>query len=119
MRLIDADALVVDLEKRYTYEMADGRNKAYGKGVRDAIKDIWDAPTVGGWISVEDRLPEDERFVLVCNDDGKMMVAQYIAEMDKWQYRYMAYDVDVWDDTEQGPVEWWMPLPEAPGDNVG
>ncbi len=66
------------------------------------------------WVSVKDRLPEDERFVLVCNDDGKMMVAQYIDETAQWQYRYMAYDVDIWDDTEQGPVEWWMPLPEQP-----
>ena len=66
------------------------------------------------WISVKDRLPEDTRFVLVCNDDKKIMVAQYIDETAQWQYPYIAYDVDVWDDDEQGPIMWWMPLPEAP-----
>lgn len=117
MRTIDADALREAVESHVTSvsvcataEQARGRTDFK----KLCLKDIDEAPTVGGWVSVEDRLPEDERFVLVCNDDGKMMVAQYIAETDKWQYRYMAYDVDVWDDTEQGPVEWWMPLPEAP-----
>ena len=70
-----------------------------------------------GWISVEDRLPEDNRFVLVCNDDGHMMIAQYVGEsIWQWQYKYTNYDVDVWDDEEQGPVCWWMPLPEPPNE---
>ena len=80
---------------------------------------VEEEPTVTpepGWISVKDRLPEDSRFVLVCNDDGHMMVAQYIGEdpIWEWQYKYTNYDVDVWDDQEQGPVCWWMPLPEPP-----
>ena len=75
---------------------------------------LFDAEPVRQWISVKDRLPEDERFVLVCNDDGKIMVAQYIEETAQWQYRYMAYDVDVWDDKEQGPVCYWTHLPELP-----
>lgn len=107
-RIIDVDALI---EKCGEWYVEEGPEEGYIGTLKNLIGM---QPTVGGWVSVEDRLPEDERFVLVCNDDGKMMVAQYIAETDKWQYRYMAYDVDVWDDTEQGPVEWWMPLPEAP-----
>ena len=67
-----------------------------------------------GWISVKDRLPENDRFVLVCNDDGHMLVAQYIEETAQWQYKYINYDVDVWDDEEQGPVCWWAELPEPP-----
>ena len=66
------------------------------------------------WISVKDRLPENDRFVLVCNDDGHMLVAQYIEETAQWQYKYTNYDVDVWDDEEQGPVCWWAELPEPP-----
>ena len=67
------------------------------------------------WISVNDGLPEDNRFVLVCNDDGRIMIAQYVGEsIWQWQYKYTNYDVDVWDDEEQGPVCWWMPLPEPP-----
>lgn len=67
-----------------------------------------------GWIRAEYRLPEDNSFVLVCNDDGHMMIAQYIAETMEWQYKYTNYDVDLWDNEEQGPVLWWMPLPEPP-----
>ena len=66
------------------------------------------------WVSVKDRLPENNRFVLVCNDDWHMMVAQYIEETAQWQYKYINYDVDVWDDEEQGPVCWWAELPEPP-----
>lgn len=46
MRLIDADLLLLALDKRKTYELADGRNRAYGKGVRDAMKDVDEQPTV-------------------------------------------------------------------------
>lgn len=46
MRLIDADTLYEHLDKRRTYEVMDGRNKAYGKGVRDAMKDLASALTV-------------------------------------------------------------------------
>ena len=66
------------------------------------------------WISVKDRLPCDGLFVLVCNDDGHMMIAKYESEMVRWEYKYTNYDHDVWDDDEQGPVCWWMPLPEPP-----
>ena len=70
---------------------------------------------MGEWISVNDGLPEDNRFVLVCNDDGRIMIAQYVGEsIWQWQYKYTNYDVDVWDDEEQGPVCWWMPLPDPP-----
>lgn len=71
------------------------------------------------WISVKDRLPEDARFVLVCNDDKRLMIAQYIEEVVQWQYPYIAYDVDVWDDDEQGHIMWWRPLPEAPKEVTG
>jgi len=46
MRIIDADALLEYLDKRRTYEVMNGHNKAYGKGVRDAMKDLEDAPTI-------------------------------------------------------------------------
>lgn len=46
MRLIDADALSENLDKRRTYEIMNGRNKAYGKGVRDAMNDVDSAPTI-------------------------------------------------------------------------
>ena len=54
MRLIDGDALSEYLDKRRTYEIMDGRNRAYGKGVRDAMNDVDAAPAIDaipvGWM---------------------------------------------------------------------
>lgn len=66
------------------------------------------------WISVKDQLPEDSRYVLVCNDGGKYMIAFYSKESFDWYYKYTSYDFDLWDVYEQGPVCYWMPLPTAP-----
>lgn len=66
------------------------------------------------WIPVEERLPEDGIFVLVCNDDGRMMIAKHETETYEWYYKYTNYDFDIWDNEEQGPVCHWMPLPEPP-----
>lgn len=66
------------------------------------------------WIPVTERLPEDGVFVLVCNDDGHMMIAKYESEVLGWYYKYTNYDFDMWDNEEQGPVCYWMPLPEPP-----
>ena len=102
MRLIDKDELL----RRYDeeHEGEPGR----------ARKLIEEAPTVGGWNSVKDRMPPDGRFVLVVNDDGKMMIAKFESEVLHWEYKYYAYDWDVWEDEEQGPICYWMPLPEPP-----
>lgn len=66
------------------------------------------------WIPVTERLPEDGKFVLVCNDDGHMMIAKHETETYEWYYKYTNYDFDIWDNEEQGPVRYWMPLPEPP-----
>ena len=69
------------------------------------------------WISASTP-PDTNRFVLVMNDEGRCGVAQYvgddIAPITPWQIAYCLYDVDTWDDEEQGPVCWWMELPEPP-----
>ena len=71
-----------------------------------------------GWICVRDRLPKDGEFVLACNDEGIMHVAKYESETLEWYLKYCLYDFDVWDVEENGPVMAWMPLPDAPTDNV-
>lgn len=43
---IDRGELLLKLDKRKTYEAAEGRNNAYLKGIRDAIKDVKSAPAV-------------------------------------------------------------------------
>jgi hypothetical protein len=70
------------------------------------------------WISVKERLPEDGVLVLVCNDDGHMMIAKHESEVFDWYYKYTNYDFDIWENEEQGPVCYWMPLPEPPKERV-
>lgn len=61
-RLIDADEILQYLEKQRTFAVVDcKRNNAYGKGMRDAMKIIKEAPTIeaepvrhGHWINVWD-----------------------------------------------------------------
>lgn len=48
-QLIDRTELILLLDKQKTFAMMDGRNKAYYKGLRDAIKEIEEAPTVARW----------------------------------------------------------------------
>lgn len=110
MRLIDADALL----KRYdeTHEGEPG----------NARKLIENAPTVDGWISVKDRLPELRQtddldidgsrmnfklsdFVLVYTD-GKIDIGQLEddGEGPMWL-------INLWQKVE---ISHWMPLPEPP-----
>lgn len=79
----------------------------------NAIEELTDR-NVGKWIPVTERLPKDGVFVLVCNDDGHMMIAKYESETYEWYYKYTNYDFDIWDNEEQGPVCYWMPLSEPP-----
>lgn len=51
MRLIDADALIGELHTTFLYD-DNARKVIYRK--------IEEAPTVGGWISVKDRLPPND-----------------------------------------------------------
>lgn len=85
----------------------------YGKAA-DAIEELLERDR---WIKASTP-PDTNRFVLVMNDDGRCGVAQYvgddIAPITPWQIAYCLYDVDTWDDEEQGPVCWWKELPEPP-----
>ena len=80
----------------------------------DAIEVLSKKEKTTQWIPVTERLSEDGKFVLVCNDDGHMMIAKHETETYEWYYKYTNYDFDIWDNEEQGPVRYWMPLPEPP-----
>ena len=64
------------------------------------------------WIPVTERLPEEHVFVLIRQDDDRIMIAERVD--GDWWYRYFAYDVNRWDENEQGAITHWMPLPEPP-----
>lgn len=88
MRLIDADALI-----NYCNNLKDKTIDA---------NDIARFPTVGGWISVKDRLPEDNVRVLVYSQTLKAMFVDKITDK-KWWVLPEAYE-----------VTHWLPLPEKP-----
>ncbi len=104
MRLIDADALKEDLTRFYDNEVT----------ARDLIDE---QPTVGEWISVQDRLPEHGATVLTYSPRGRMRVAQaYIPSTILGSY----YDPkECWWNLGGNAgkfvkVTHWMPLPEPP-----
>lgn len=116
MRLIDCDALKKD------WSMADRCEDCPQKVIAcqydqvftrmDICQMLDDAPTVGEWISVEDRLPKSNEVVLVCvyDKDGQLD-CQTIA------VRYPCGDWDSVDDYFNqcdGDVRYWMPLPKPP-----
>lgn len=118
MRLIDADTLKETIECHAVSvsccSTADwARGKAQMK--KQVMDDIDNAPTVGGWISVKDRLPEDGIEVIV---RFECEIGDYICTA--W------HDKGRWTD---GGIEWpdenathWMmipPLPEPPKEAEG
>lgn len=99
-RLIDADALIGPLkllEESYRRCGAIERAEAYA----NCLWEIEQAPTVDGWISVKDRLP-DMGAKCVIYRDGKMSVAKHIANNDWITQAFFTYPTH------------WMPLPEPP-----
>lgn len=58
--------------------------------------------TVQEWISVKDRLPEENTTVIVATDDG--IVFQCLYSYDGW---------DLWDDNDVN-ITHWQPMPQPP-----
>lgn len=132
-RLIDADALIKDIDGDLLDGIAEAR----------AIEKIYNAPTIGDWISVKDELPESGNHVLVCCEirpskkryvcDGYYaakhnIAAHYVDDDSAYEYDEEAdeyfllegwYEViKNWDEYSSiviaDFVTHWMPLPEPP-----
>ena len=103
MRLIDEDALI-DALMTYTWRDEDERLIDDADEKRAYIKEWLPVlPTVGGWISVKDRLPEKNGYYLGYTCDGII-----------WLYIFTA-NSGVFDDAlgfATDTVTHWMPLPE-------
>lgn len=75
--------------------------------LRDLFADIEGLPTALRWIPVEERLPEEDVEVLVCDKDGDMQVADYCYSTELegaviWFTRGKCFE----------EIVAWMPLPE-------
>jgi len=112
MRLIDAD----ELTKRYQQMMEHDQNYnaapiSWVAAFEDFIDDIENAPTIGGWISVKDRLPEVDKSILYCAF-GRSVGEGVYRGFDGRHHVWNMYAVSGthWDDE----VTHWMPLPEPP-----
>ena len=111
MRLIDADAL------KKSWRMANDCNACernprictyetvYMRDICDAIDE---APTVGEWISVEDRLPEADGYYLTYDAPACM------TDMLYYSSKYKAFNAHYGPDTAISTITHWMPLPEPP-----
>ena len=81
---------------------------------QDLLDRINALPPASPWHRVEDELPDLLQFVVVCNDEGKCVVAQYVGyqtdSLTPWRIAYTMYDTDIYDDKECGPVRYWMPI---------
>ena len=92
MRPIDADVLKQDLTRFYDGEVT--------------AKELIDAqPTVGGWISVKDRLPDETEDVIVLHEWTGLSGNKY-REITLTDLRAFVNTVD--------RIIAWMPLPEPP-----
>ena len=110
MRPIDAVALadvlnnlwVATSPSKYDDKETAFERAAMCRGIDDCIKYVHDSPTIGGWISVKDRLPKTGVLALVYGSLGAMTVARYIARND-WIVPGIF-----------STITHWMPLPEPP-----
>lgn len=99
MRLIDADAL--------TMEIIENPPVYNANRVVDVIKS---QPTVDGWISVKDRLPDGE--CIAYSTKWFEMIIGYV-----YKYKATASDTGYEAESENEvlrDVTHWMPLPEPP-----
>ena len=98
MRLIDADAL----DNRVLTTTYTEQNMWALNLLSEYIKE---APTVGGWISVKDMLPEPPAQCLVYSGKEHILRRMETATYTEWGWMTPGYFQE---------ITHWMPLPEPP-----
>lgn len=102
MRLIDADALI---EKMKDCGFSTEQELMANAFCFAALKSERLAPTVGGWISVKDRMPEPPAQCLVYSDKARRPRGMETATYTNLGWMTAAYFPE---------ITHWMPLPEPP-----
>lgn len=120
MRLIDADALLEQMKHRRDYV---GRPS-------DPVCLVEDAPAVGGWVSVKDRLPTYAELgceeVLVLHESGSIFSIGFDENIEgesifgEWEQGFDPISLGAtgsyW--VPLDGVMYWMPVPERPMEDV-
>ena len=107
MRLIDADALMEQIERLKQEEVSEKASRdelnilAGIEYTQDIVEHL---PTVGGWVSVKDRLPETEGLHLCWT--------QFYEAESHYQINHWIDGRWYWHNNME--VRYWMPLPEPP-----
>ena len=130
MRMIDADALLRDMETLWDWPTVNGIQT--DTALRQVMADIRNAPTVGEWVRTDCRLPDRGVTVLTAIIGTDVIVQKDGETMDDAVRRSQAgparvsigwigddglwYGSDGWPEIVQ--PSYWMELPEAPG-NTG
>lgn len=123
MNMIDKDAVLhmidINTEPHAHGEWDSGYNVALSE-MREKIKQI---PTIeaepdNGWISVKDRLPENDGKYMVWYK-GEEDICEFDTDSQTFGYTYDDYDemyshLVCWDDGMNKDVTHWQPLPEPP-----
>lgn len=110
MRLIDADRLLSEQMRTKYYHLPNGDTAI-------PIVDIEHAPTVGGWISVDEKMPDDEEIVIGYTPrDGYMFVGFHVSRVVgnyDWSSWYIITSMRSTKKITK-KVTHWMPLPQPP-----
>lgn len=112
-RLIDADALedsISEIPIGVSCYATSAESKAVCRFAARVYGLIDDAPTVGGWVSVKDKLPTTGNYYLIVlnTQEGLSQVMMvFYAHDGKWWWRGV---VSLMNEL----VTHWMPLPEPP-----
>lgn len=107
MRMIDADGLIDEI-CRAECEKAHA-DCDYRGGRCESVKAVMESPTVGGCISVKDRLPDEYDCYLAYSYHGWDIL---FYDLSNGWWLNMGYRV------MDGEVTHWMPLPEPPAKEV-
>ena len=102
-RLIDADALKISIDDGWKPDMM--------------VSEIWgvidEAPTVGGWISVKDRLPSEYgNYIAFC--EGEVMECTYAPPKKGMIPGWSTCDAHGVHFFGEKSVTHWMEMPEPP-----
>ena len=109
MRLIDADALMVEL-------MDSDLDHLQRDDWKEVIQIVADAPTIEQpqWIPVSERLPEDEnKAYWVCTDTGYQCECRWTNVNPIWTDLTTDWHWNIFDVPQYTKVVAWMPLPKA------